>query len=101
MLESPTIESLTNQAEPVLREHLSQLEASSETQFRMRHEREAALTECLNRLELRHVKDSRAVYLQLEDEGGLPSSEDIEGQVNHLDRRIRELEPAGRVRSTS
>ena len=101
LLESPTIESLTNQAEPVLREHLSQLEASSETQFRMRHEREAALTECLNRLELRHVKDSRAVYLQLEDEGGLPSSEDIEGQVNHLDRRIRELEPAGRVRSTS
>jgi hypothetical protein len=50
---------------------------------------------------MRYVKGSRAEYLQLEEEEGLPTSEDIEGQVTHMDRRIRELEPAGRVRSTS
>ena len=101
LINSPTIEALRENSDPVLREHLSRLESLSDAGFGLRHQREAALKECLNRLELRHVKDSRAVYLQLGEEGGLTSSEDIEGQVDHLDRRIRELEPAGRVRSNS
>ena len=101
LLESPTIEALMEGSDPILREHLARLESSSDAGFGLRHEREAALAECLERLEMRYVKGSRAEYLQLEEEEGLPTSEDIEGQVTHMDRRIRELEPAGRVRSTS
>jgi DNA primase len=102
VLESPTIEALREEADPVLQEHLARLEASSDSGFGLRHEREAALTECLKRLELRHVKDSQATYLLLlTEEDGLPPSDEIESQVNRINHRIKQLQPTGRARPTS
>ena len=101
LMESPTIEALRERADPVLRDHLERLEAS-DAGFGLRHKREAALTECLKRMELRHVKDSQATYLILltEEDGGPPSDE-IESQVNRINHRIKQLQPAGRARPTS
>ena len=102
MLESPTIEALRETAFPVIREHLERLEASSDAGFGLLHEREAALAECLKRLELRHVKDSQATYLLLlTEEDGLSPSDEIESQVNRINRRIMELQPMGRATPTS
>ena len=102
VLESPTIEVLREAAEPVLQEHLARIEASSDAGFGLRHEREAALTECLNRLELRYAKDSQATYLLLlNEEDGLSPSDEIENHVDRINRRIKEIQPMGRARPTS
>ena len=102
LLNSPTIEALTEEADPILREHLSRLESLSDAGFGLRHERQAALTECLNRLELRHVKDYQATcLLLLTDQEGLSTSDEIEDQVNRINSRIKEIQPMGRARPTS
>ena len=102
MLEFPTIEALREEADPVLQEHLARLETSSDAGFGLRHEREAALIECLKRLELRHAKDSQATYLLLlTEEDGLSPSDEIESQVDRINRRIKEIQPMGTARPTS
>lgn len=87
----PTIEELRNEVDEVLAERIRRLESVELPGAGV----ERALTQCLRRLELRHVRESQELMLDTEDVR-LPPPGELEAEVKRASLRIKELETMSR-----
>ena len=87
LLSYPTIEELRNEVDEVLAEQIRRLESEELLGARV----ERALSQCLRRLELRHIRETQELMLDTEDVR-LPPSGEVEAEVKRASLRIKELE---------
>ncbi len=87
----PTIEELRNEVDEVLAERIRHLESVELPGAGV----ERALSQCLRRLELRHVRESQELMLDTEDVR-LPPPGELEAEVKRASLRIKELETMSR-----
>lgn len=87
LLSYPTIEELRNEVDEVLAEQIRRLESEELPGARV----ERALSQCLRRLELRHIRETQELMLDTEDVR-LPPSGEVETEVRRASLRIKELE---------
>ena len=99
LLAYPTIGELRDRLDAALGDHLDRLEAMESPEIGRSgpQQSQAALTECLKRLELRHLYEMQETFLQT-DEVGVPPSREIEDPVKQVNQRIRELQSMGAER---
>ncbi|MCY4652742.1 MAG: DNA primase [Dehalococcoidia bacterium] len=83
----PTIEELRNEVDEVLAEQIRRLESVELPSTGVEH----ALSQCLRRLELRHIRETQELMLDTEDVR-LPPSGEVEAEVKRDSLRIKELE---------
>ena len=87
----PTIEKLRNEVDEVLAERMRRLESVELPSTGV----ERALSQCLRRLELRHIRETQELMLDTEDVR-LPPSGEVEAEVKRASLRIKELETMSR-----
>ena len=87
LLSYPTIGELRNEVDEVLAEQIRRLESVELPRAGI----ERALSQCLRRLELRHVRETQELMLDTEDVR-LPPPGEVEAEVKRASMRIKELE---------
>ena len=87
LLSYPTIGELRNEVDEVLAEQIRRLESVELPGAGI----ERALSQCLRRLELRHVRETQELMLDTEDVR-LPPPGEVEAEVKRASMRIKELE---------
>ena len=87
----PTIEELRNEVDEVLAERISRLESVELPGTGV----ERALSQCLRRLELRHIRETQELMLDTDDVR-LPPPGELEPEVKRASLRIKELETMSR-----
>ncbi len=87
----PTIEELRNEVDEVLAEQIRRLESVEIPGTGI----ERALSQCLRRLELRHIRQTQELMLDTEDVR-LPPPGELEPEVKRASLRIKELETMSR-----
>ena len=87
----PTIEELRNEVDEVLAERIRHLESVELPGAGV----ERALSQCLRRLELRHIRETQELMLDTDDVR-LPPPGELEPEVKRASLRIKELETMSR-----
>ena len=87
----PTIEELRNEVDEVLAERIRRLESVELPGAGV----ERALSQCLRRLELRHIRETQELMLDTDDVR-LPPPGELEPEVKRASLRIKELETMSR-----
>ena len=93
LLACPTIEELRETVDPLLLSHIDRLEATQTADVGQaaQHRSDAALFECMRRIELRYLYEMQETFLET-DGVDQPPSRDIAARVQQVNHRISELQ---------